>query len=62
MKVGDLVKLKYAMWWKLRNRKDYTSEAAIVIEQNYNAIKILRANGNIERDLAEHYEVINESR
>jgi len=62
MKVGDLVKLKYAMWWKLRNRKDYTSEAAIVIEQNYNAIKILRANGNIERDLAEHYEVINASR
>jgi hypothetical protein len=62
MKVGDLVKLKYTMWWKLRDRKDYTTEVAIVIERNHNALKLLRSNGNIKCDLAEHYEVVNESR
>ena len=60
MKIGDLVKLKYAMKWKLRGRGDYTEDAAIVIERSYNALTLLYSGGKITRDLAEHYEVIND--
>ena len=62
MKVGDLVKMKYEMWWKLRSRKDYVSDPAIVLEQAHNAVKVLLSNGLVKRDLMECWEVVNESR
>jgi hypothetical protein len=62
VKTGDLVKMKYEMWWKLQSRKDFTEEVAIVLETTYNAVKLLYADGMIKCNLAEHYEVISESR
>jgi hypothetical protein len=62
MKVGDLVKMKYEMWWKLRSRKDFVDSPAIVLEQAHNAVKVLLPSGLVKRDLIEHWEVISESR
>ena len=62
MKAGDLVKMKYEMWWKLRSRKDFVNTPTIVLEQVHNTVKILLPNGLVKRDLVECWEVINESR
>ena len=62
MQVGDLVKMKYEMWWKLQSRKDFTEDFAIVLETTHNAVKLLYSNGKIKCNLAEHYEVVSESR
>ena len=62
MKVGDLVKMKYEMWWKLRSRKNFVGDTALVLEQTHNAVKILLSNGLVKRDLIECWEVISESR
>jgi len=62
MKVGDLVKMKYEMWWKLRSRKDFVTGAGIVLEQAHNAVKVMLPNGLVKRDLIECWEVISESR
>ena len=59
MKVGDLVKMKYDMWWKVRNRKkDYIDDISIVLETAYNAVKVVLPSGLVKRDLIEHWEVI----
>jgi hypothetical protein len=62
MKVGDLVKMKYEMWWKLRSRKDYVADVALVLEQTHNAVKVMLPNGLVKRGLIECWEVISESR
>jgi len=62
MKVGDLVKMKYEMWWKLRSRKDYTGDIAIVLETAHNAVKVILPSGLVKRDLIEHWEIVSESR
>jgi hypothetical protein len=59
MNTGDLVKMKYEMWWKVRNRKaDYISTHALVIDRARNAIKLLHADGNIKCSLADQWEVV----
>ena len=58
MKVGDLVKMKYEMWWKLRSRKDYVSDVGIVLETVHNAVKVMLPSGLVKRDLTEHWEVV----
>ncbi len=64
MKVGDLVKMKYSMFWILKKKQHphYTEQPLIVMELAYNAVKILYPDGSIKSDLVEHYEVINEGR
>ena len=62
MKAGDLVKMKYVMWWMLTDRKDFTEEVRMVVEKEYNAVNLLCADGVIRRQLADHWEVINEGR
>ena len=62
MKVGDLVKMKYEMWWKLRSRKDFEHNVGIVLERAHNAVKVMLPNGCVKRDLVECWEIINESR
>ena len=62
MKVGDLVKMKYAMWWNHRPRKDYVSDVGIVLETAHNAINVMLPNGLVKRDLIECWEVISEGR
>ena len=62
MKVGDLVKMKYEMWWKLRSRKNFVTDIALVLEQEYNAVKVMLPNGLVKLGLVENWKVINESR
>ena len=65
MKAGDFVKMKYvAFWQKKANRHgiSYTETPLLVYETAYNAIKVLMPDGRVKSDLAEYYEVVNESR
>ena len=61
MKAGDLVKRKYIMWWTLQSRKDFTEEVRIVLEKDYNAVKLLCSDGMVRCSLADHWEVISAS-
>ena len=58
MKEGDLVRMKYEMWWRLRDRKDYCEDVALVLETAHNAVKILRSDGIVKAGLSENYEVV----
>ena len=60
MKGGDLVKMKYVMWWMLQDRKDFTKEARIVMEKEHNAVNLLCSDGVVRRYLADHWEIISE--
>ena len=65
MKPGDLVKMKYISFWMKKNSREgipYTEVPLLVYETAHNAIKVMCPDGNIKTDLAEYYEVINESR
>ncbi len=64
MKSGDLVKMKRHMFWQLKGNRHqhYSEEPLLVLEQVYNAIKVIYPDGRIKSDLADHYEVISESR
>ena len=62
MKPGDLVKMKAIGWWTLPSRKEFTREAGIVLEINYNAIKVLLNSGEKKCGLVDYWEVISESR
>ena len=62
MRVGDLVKMKYDMWWKLRSRKDYVHCVGVVLERHHNAVKILLATGDIKCDITDSWKVINADR
>ena len=63
MKTGDLVKMKYEMWWKVRNRKkDYTHEYGIVYSTHAKGVKVLLPDGKIKIGLIDHWEVINADR
>ena len=59
MKPGDLVKMKFTMWWTAR-RKDFIKGPAIVVSRAHNAIKLLLPDGNIKTDVIQNWEVINE--
>jgi hypothetical protein len=60
MKIGDLIKMKYIILWQ--KKVVYHEQPLIVLETHANAIKVLYPCGMIKSDLAEYYEVINESR
>ena len=67
MKVGDLVKMKYAMWWLLRGERaasrKYTEKVGVVTSADHNAIKVLLVGEDRARvGLKEEWEIINESR
>ena len=63
MKSGDLVKMKYMMFWMLKenSHQHYTEEPLIVLETVHNAVKVIYPDGRVKSDLAEHYEVISEN-
>jgi hypothetical protein len=61
VKVGDLVKMKYVMWWQLQDRKDFVHEPALVVAEDFNCVILLFSTGKTRRDLAEHWEAINEN-
>ena len=63
MKVGDLVKMKYEMWWKVRNRrKDYTAFYGIVSNKSGRGIAVHMPDNSTMLGLAEEWEVVSESR
>ena len=63
MKVGDLVKMKYRLFWvtKTNNHLTYTKSPAVVLEVFSNAVKVLYTDGKIKSDLKESFDVINET-
>ena len=68
MKVGDLVKMKYAMFWKVKDnpRITYTEQLCLVLETSRygscDSVKLLFPDGEIKRDLVEYWETVSESR
>ena len=52
MNVGDLVQMKYRMFWVAKNNKHmtYTELPCLVIETFANAIKVIYADGLIKTD------------
>jgi ribosomal protein L21E len=62
MEVGDLVKMKYSMWWKLRTMptaKRYTDQMGIVVGVAHNSIKVnIPGEGRTRTDLVEHWEKV----
>ena len=64
MKVGDLVRMKSRMFWDLKGNPymHYTEEPLLVVEQAYQAFKLLFPNGRVVSCWADGYEVISESR
>jgi hypothetical protein len=61
--VGDLVKMKYTMWWRLRQIPEnlrYVDEIGIVLEISGGAIKVLLESGKIKSSLKEQWEVISD--
>ncbi len=65
MKPGDLVKMKYEMWWKVRNmgnpaRHSYTDQCGIVYSVAGKGIKVLMPDGKIKIGLIDHYDIVQE--
>jgi hypothetical protein len=60
MKVGDLVKMKYHMFWTLKGdrMRKYSNKVGIVVSRAHNGVKILRSDGTRINDLAENYTVV----
>ena len=59
-KVGDLVKMKFDSWWRVRSRaRDYTHECGIVYGTHGHAIKVLMHDNSIRTGLIDHWEIIN---
>ena len=59
MKVGDLVQMKYEMWWKLRSRKHFVSDVGAVVNiPSYNIIEVLLPGGTVKRGLVENWQVV----
>ena len=57
MKVGDLVRMKYEMWWRVRSRtEDYFSGCGLVYEISGNAFKVLMPDNTIKPTLVDHWE------
>ena len=65
MKVGDLVKMKYEMWWKLRDsnpsqnrHRAYTDQPGIVYGIAGRGIKVLMPDNTIKVGLIDQWEVV----
>ena len=64
MKTGDLVKMKYEMWWKIRasgqaRARDYTEECGIIYGVAGRGIKVLMPDNTVRLGLVEEWEIIN---
>jgi len=64
MKVGDLVRMKYEMFWHLKSnpRIDYTEDVATVITSGSHIMEIMWPDGRIDQRDKDIFEVICESR
>ena len=64
MKVGDLVRMKYTMFWTLKSnpRIKFKQDVAAVINASSHIVDIMWPDGKIDRRCKDLFEVINESR
>ena len=68
MKVGDLVKMKHISFWMKKANHGrpghvaYTEIPMLVLETVHNKVKVIYPDGLVKSDLAEYYEVVNETR
>ena len=64
MKAGDLVRMKYTMFWTLKGNHiiNYTESVASVINASSHVIEVMWPDGKIDRRDKDLFEVINESR
>ncbi len=65
MQKGDLVKMTRMSFWQKKNPRasiTYTEVPLLVYEATENAVKVIMPDGTVKTDLAEYYEVVNESR
>ena len=61
--IGDIVKMKYIMFWQLKNQPGkYTESTALVIEKEANWVRVIFEQGEVRRDLTEHWDVVDGSR
>ena len=60
MKVGDQVRMKYAMFWMLKSNRhiSYTEDPATVIKCGSHIIEVMWPDGNIDRRDKDFFEVI----
>ena len=64
MKIGDLVKMKPAMFWTLKfnPRITYTEDVATVIKSGTHIMEVMWPDGKFDRRDKDLFEVISESR
>jgi hypothetical protein len=65
MKVGDVVRMKYAMFWMLKSNRhiSYTEDPATVVGMGSHIMEVMWADGRIDRRDKDLFEVIeNETR
>ena len=64
MKVGDLVVMKYRMFWDLKrnNSMKYTDEPLLLLEcsPQHGAVKVMYPSGQVRAGIEEWYEVVSE--
>ena len=59
MKTGDLVKMKYDAWWKIRSQtNDHTGKIGVVYSKHKNAIKVLLSSGDLLTSITDQWEVV----
>tara|TARA_R110000851_G_scaffold268788_1_gene421508 strand:+ start:134 stop:349 length:216 start_codon:yes stop_codon:yes gene_type:complete len=60
MKVGDLIKMKPEMWWKVRSRtKDYHKGYGIVYDIAGRGLKVLMPDNTIRASLSYQWQIVN---
>jgi len=64
MKLGDLVQMRQRVFWMAKGNPylTYTSLTGIIIEVRESMLSVLYSDGKIKYNLAEYFEVLNESR
>ena len=61
MKVGDLVKMKYEMWWRSNPEnphRAYTDQPGIVYDLAGKGVKVLMPDGTIKVSLIDYWDLI----
>lgn len=59
MKVGDLVRMKFDSWWRVRSRtRDYTHYTGIVYGIAGQGVKVFMPDGKIKVGLIDHWEIL----
>jgi len=62
MKIGDLVKMKHQMWWRVRSRTlDYYKDCGIIYGIAGKGLKVIMPDNTIKTGIVDQWDVISES-